>query len=50
MDFSTSSVFDQHKGKSLATNFKIHWSKHACCNYKITSQKEYITFYERALI
>lgn len=26
MDFSSSSVFDQHKGKSCATNFKILWS------------------------
>lgn len=29
MDFSSSSVFDQHKGKSPATNFKILWSSHA---------------------
>lgn len=26
MDFSSSSLFDQHKGKSCATNFKILWS------------------------
>lgn len=26
MDFSSSSVFDQHKGKSRAANFKILWS------------------------
>lgn len=29
MDFSSSSVFDQHKGKSRATNFKILWSSNA---------------------
>lgn len=29
MDFSSSSVFDQDKGKSRATNFKILWSSNA---------------------